>query len=173
MKKLQSDSLSYNPYAELHDICQKMNVRTGVIDIGPDIHAVRRFQTEEHFETFRCIYSDTQHRSPNFDHNDKIVRCNRNEMCDRVHGAFTGGSIIIPRGCFEVDEYCDQLTKMAKDTQRHPDTGIPKTRWIKTGNKQDHYFHATLYFLLACSQRSPVRDGFERKPIKRGSKFHL
>ena len=170
---IESKSISDDPYKVLHDVCDKMNVRSGVIDIGPDIHAVRRFQTEEQFETFRCIYSETSHKTPQFDHNDKIVRCNRNEMCDKVHGTVTGGHVILPRGCFEMDEFCEQLTKMAKTTKKHPDTGVPKTRWIKTGSKVDHYFHATLYFLLAASQRSPVRDGMPPKPIKLKNKFHV
>ena len=173
MHHIESKDISFDVYAVLHDICDKMNVACGVIDIGPDIHAVRKFQTTEQFETFRCIYSETSHQRPNFDHKQKVVRANRNEMCDKVHGVVSGGHLQIPRGCFEVDEFCTQLTKMAKHTVKHPDTGVPKTRWIKTGDKEDHYFHATLYWLLACSQRSPVREEGPRKQMKLKSKFHV
>jgi len=173
MAHIESKDISFDPYAQVHDICEKMNVRCGVVDIGPDIHAVRRFQTEEHFDTYRCIYSDTQHKTPQFDHNDKVVRCNRNEIADKVHGIVIGGNIVIPRGCYEVDEYCKHLTKMAKVTEKNPDTGIPKTRWVKVGDHIDHYLHATMYMVLACSERSPVRDGMPPKPIKLKNKFHV
>ena len=170
---LESKDISYDPYSDLHDNCLKMNTRCGVIDIGPDIHAVRKWQTNEDFETFRCIYSENQHKKPSFDHNEKVVRANRNELADKVHSIVTGGNVVLPRGCFEIDEFCVQLTKMAKHTERHPDTGVPKTRWIKVGDKNDHYYHAMMYFLLAASQRSPVRDGNPRPPIKLKSKFYV
>lgn len=169
---LESKDISYDPYADIHDTCEKMNTRCGVIDLGPDIHAVRKWQTTEDFETFRCNLPE-EFGSAKFDHKEKRVRANRNLMCGKVHGVVTGGHLVTPRGCPEMDDFAKQLTKMAKLTTRHPDTGVPKTRWIKVGDKQDHFFHAFLYFLLACKQRSPVREEGPRKPMKLRSRFYV
>ena len=164
---------SKDAYAELYDLCDKLNAKTLVIDNGPDIHAVRKFQNNTPWEVFRNIYSETQYKIPQWDHNDGIVKCNRNEWCDKVHGVVTTQNLVIPRRCYEIDQFATSMTKTAKETKPHPETGIPKTRWLKVGDKEDHYFHATLYFLLACSQRSPVVDGHAKKPIKVVNKFYV
>ena len=173
IEHIESKDISFDPYQRVHDICDKFNVACGVLDLGPDIHAVRKFQTTEQFETFRCTLPDNFGNKPRWDHNEKRVRADRNEWCGKVHSTVTGGNLQIPRGCPEIDDFCMQLTKLAKHTDINQETGVPKTRWIKVGDKNDHYFHATLYWLLACSQRSPVREEGPRKQMKLRSKFHV
>ena len=160
-------------FGEVHDLAKKMNVGFCVIDKGPDIHGVKSFQEQESYPVFRCLYNDFMMGAPDFDRETKVVKCNRNEMCDRVHDAFISNKITIPRECPEIRDYAEQLTKMAKDTQAHPETGIQKTRWIKLGNKNDHFFHSTLYMMLAASKVSPSRDGMIKKQIKLKNKFVL
>ncbi len=148
----------------LHDMAVRMNVKYAVIDKGPDIHAVRMFQKQEPYSVYRCQYSEQMLSAPDFNRETGVVKVNRNEICDQVHAAFTDKKIIIPRESNEVREFATQLTKMAKDIQPHPETGVKKVRWIKLDNKQDHYFHACGYFILAASKLLPAKMGTEPKP---------
>lgn len=155
---------------DLYNICQRYNVKIGVIDKGPDIFGVKNFQDTCGFPMYRCLYSDFMNAAPDFDGRTGIVKCNRNEICDRTHSYFTEGNINIPRECSLVKEYAEHMTKMEKQTINHPDTGIPKTRWVKRGNKEDHWYHATNYFILAASQTSPVRStGQQRRLVLRNN----
>lgn len=153
-------------FGQIHDIAEKMNVQFAVIDKGPDIHGVKEFQKREKYPVYRCQYSEQMSLTHDFDRETRVVKCNRNELCDRVHDAFQNDKISIPRDCPDIKEFAEQLTKLAKDTQRHPDTGLPKTRWVKIGNKEDHYYHAAVYFLLAATQTAPRRAGYTPQKIK-------
>ena len=140
----------------IHDIARKMKVKMTVIDKGPDIFGVKEYQKNAGHRVFRCLYNEHSLLKPTYDTKTGLVKANRNEVCDMVHDTFINGMITIPRKSAETSEYAVQMTKTAKDTSPHPDTGIPRTRWIKVGNKQDHYFHATGYFLLAANRVSPT-----------------
>lgn len=147
----------------INDIARKMKVQMTVIDKGPDIFGVKEYQKNAKHRVFRCLYNEHSLLKPTFDTKTGLVKANRNESCDMVHDTFVNRLITIPRVCSEVNEYAAQLTKTVKDTKPHPETGVPRTRWLKIGNKKDHYFHATGYFLLAANRVSPVRDGVRRK----------
>ncbi len=136
-----------NNLNELHDLAQKMNVRIAVIDSGPHDHGIREFQRSEPYTVYLCQYSEQMPGKPKWDR-EGFVKCNRNEWCDKVHITFTENRVRIPRVSGEVNEYAKEMTCTAKTTIEHPDTGVLKPRWIKLG--ADHYFHATLYFLLGC-----------------------
>lgn len=138
---------------ELHDLAQKMNAHRGIIDSGPYDHGVREFQKTEPYTIYLCQYSEQMPGRPIYDRKGGIVKCNRNEWCDKVHSTFSNNNIRIPRASPEIEEYSREMTRTAKTVIEHPDTGIPKPRWIKLG--PDHYYHATLYFLLAASHQSP------------------
>ena len=142
-----------NDLNELHDLALKMNVHSAVIDSGPYDHGVREFQKTEPYAIYLCQYSEQMPGKPKFDRMTGIVKVNRNEWCDKVHTTFTKNNIRIPRPSIMIDEYARQMTKTAKSIITHPDTGLKKPRWIKLGD--DHYFHGTLYFLLAALRQSP------------------
>lgn len=150
----------YNDLHEIHDIALKMNVHTAVIDSGPYDHGVREFQKTEPYTIYLCQYSEQMPGVPHFDRKTGIVKVNRNEWCDKVHTTFTETKIRIPRESVTINEYAKQMTKTAKTIIKHPDTGLKKPRWIPLGD--DHYFHATLYFLLAASRQSPRPKGTEK-----------
>jgi hypothetical protein len=145
-----------NDLTELHDLALKMNVRGCVIDSGPYDHGVREFQRTEPYKIYLCQYSEQMPGRPVFDKSG-IVKCNRNEWCDKVHITFTENRIQIPRPSAEISEYAHEMTRTAKTVIENPDTGLLKPRWIKLG--ADHYFHSTLYFLLAASRTSPRPRG--------------
>ena len=138
---------------ELHDLALKMNVHGAVIDSGPHDFGVIDFQKTEPYTIYLCQYSEQMPGKPIYDRKSGILKCNRNEWCDKVHSTFIQNNIRIPRVSPEINEYAREMTRTAKTTITHPDTGVPKPRWIKLG--EDHYYHATLYFLLAASKQSP------------------
>ena len=145
-----------NNLNELHDLAQKMNVRVAVIDSGPHDHGVREFQRTEPYTVYLCQYSETQPGKPIWN-KEGFVKCNRNEWCDKVHITFTENKIRIPRVSKEINEYAREMTCTAKTVIENPDTGLVKPRWIKIGD--DHYYHSTLYFLLAASRTTPCPRG--------------
>jgi len=164
----------FGSFQELSVFNEKMGVKYCVIDKGPDIHGVKAFQDAEPYRVYRCQYSENQMQKPNFDRKTGVVKCNRNEVCDNVHAVYTGEQIILPRETPTIREYALAMTKTAKVTDHHPDTGQPKTRWVKLGDKNDHYFHATGYFMLACSQTPPIRhEGRTTNRIKIRSRHYV
>jgi hypothetical protein len=145
---------------ELHDLAQKMNVKTCVIDSGPHDHGIREFQKNEPYTIYLCQYSETQPGKPKWDAKSGIVKVNRNEWCDKVHITYSNDRMRIPRPSEMVKEYARQMTKTAKQTTTDPDTGLKKVRWVKLG--ADHFYHASLYFLLAAARSTPRARHQER-----------
>jgi hypothetical protein len=88
---------------------------------------------------------------------------------DKVHEVVTLKKLVIPRQCSETMDYADSLTRTVKTIVEHPETGVPKPKWLKlSGGIGDHYYLATLYFLLAASRSSITRKG--QGPQKRFTK---
>jgi hypothetical protein len=164
-------------FNQLHDLMHKFNVKYYVIDAMPDIHATKDF-VKTHNGGWRCHYSETMQNAPEFNNEERTVKCNRNEWCDKVHDTFYTNKIVIPRKSPEIETYAYQLTRTAKVLVENPDTGLKKPRWIKKSGKEDHYYHATLYFLLAAMKSQPVRkSGFNESNSNRykfaKSNFHI
>lgn len=151
-----------NNLNELHDLAQKMNVRIAVIDSGPHDHGVKEFQRTEPYTVYLCQYSEVQTGKPKWD-KEGLVKCNRNEWCDKVHTTFTQNRVRIPRPSIEVKEFAKEMTSTAKTIITNPDTGTIKPRWIKLGC--DDYFHAFLYFMIATIKTTARPRG--SKEIKR------
>jgi hypothetical protein len=147
-------------YQELHDLAKKMKVRTTVMDSGPYDHGARDYQ-KNHPGTYLCYYSESQPGEPRWDNKAKSVKVNRNEWCDSVYETFMDGRIEIPVLNHVVKEYARQLTCTEK-TEIQNEAGLTKPRWVKRGD--DHYFHSTLYFLLAAQRSSVKRLNQDDKP---------
>jgi hypothetical protein len=145
-------------FGELHAIAERMNVQSCVIDKGPDIHAPKEFRLEERFPVFRCYYSEFI-KEPKWDNKTGVVTVNRNEWCDNIHSTVLEKRLVLPRNTPEIEKLALNLTKMSRQTVSHPKTGVPVTKWVKRGDKEDHYFHALLYFMLAAERTVPVREG--------------
>lgn len=146
-----------NDLRELHDLALKMNVHNCVIDSGPHDFGVLDHQRTEPYTINLCQYSEQMPGRPKYNSTEGLVKCNRNEWCDKVHTTFVQNRITIPRESLAIKEYARQMTKTAKIIITNPDTGLKKPRWKKLG--PDHYFHATLYFLLAASRTSIAQRG--------------
>jgi len=147
-------------FDELYDIGRKMNVKVCVIDAMPDIHATKDFVNSAKYPVYRCYYSETMSSKPTFDPKENVVKVNRNEICDKVYDSFVSSKVRIPRQSPEIKKFAYQATRTARRVEEHPETGIPKPKWIKLGGGEDHYFHAMGYFLLAAS-RSTSRKRHE------------
>jgi hypothetical protein len=150
----------YTDFGQIHEIAKKMNVKFAVIDALPDTHAVRAFAKEAPYTVYMCFYSENQPGNPKWDKDEGIVKVNRNEWCDKVHEAIVKKKLLLPRCTPEIEEYALEMTKTAKTNVENPDTGIPKPKWIKLGDN-DHYFHASLYFLLAAQKSLISTRGME------------
>jgi len=154
------DILCVQPVADfnqLYDLGKKMNVKVCVIDAMPDIHATKEFVKSAGYPVFRCYYSETQSSKPSFEHKEHTVKCNRNEMCDSVYSAITKKNVRLPRKSPEMNKFSFQMTRTARRLEEHPETGIPKPKWIKLTGGEDHYFHSMVYFLLAANRSTPRR----------------
>jgi len=141
---------------ELHDVAERMNVRFAVIDHDPEIHMVEEFQKVEPYGIFLNRYSDHM-RSPAVWNDKGTVQSPRTKWCDKTHDAISERQISLPRRCPEIDEYAYEMTNTVKIFEKDEKTGLGKFRYRQLANKPDHYFHATLYFLLACTRTAPVR----------------
>jgi hypothetical protein len=66
------------------------------------------------------------------------------------------------------------MTNSVKVLEKDEKSGLSKYRYRQLSNKPDHFFHATLYFLLAASQVAAVhrttRDFNYPQPI---NEFYL
>jgi hypothetical protein len=158
-------------YGELHDYAKKMNVEFTVMDSGPYDHGAREYQ-KSHGCVYLCYYSEAMPGEPNWDNKKLSIKCNRNEWCDKVYETYMGKKIVIPRESPLVSEYIRQLTCTEK-TEITNDAGLVKPRWMKRGD--DHFFHSTLYFLLAASRTGEKRvNGKEPKRFfKAKNNFHI
>jgi len=152
----------HTSFGSVHDLAKRMRVKCAVIDAMPDIHSARDFQKNAGFRVYLCQYPvNFTPVSIGWDEKAGIVKVNRTEWCDRVYQTFVDGKIEIPRISNDIREYASQMTKTIRRTVEHPDTGIPKAQWVKRGD--DHYFHATLYFLLAAQRALIQRSGMNVK----------
>jgi len=145
-----------NSFEDLGDLARRCRVRYAVVDAMPETHAVREFSRVSPFTVYRCQYSEYMLDRPQFDGEAGLVKCNRNEMCDKVHTVVsTRGQLLLPRRSAEIDEYVNEMTNIAKYIVENPDTGVSRPRWR---GDNDHYFHATLYFLLAASRAGIISN---------------
>jgi hypothetical protein len=141
-------------FGELTALSNRLKVKVGVIDSGPEYHQVKEYQKQQGRTIYRCQYSEQMMSNASFENG--VVKCNRNEWCDKVHSVVSGGKVKLPRSTPEMHEFAHELTQTARTMVEQAGTGIPKPRWIKLGSGNDHYFHAFLYFLLAASKTSAV-----------------
>ena len=136
---------------ELHEIADRMNVKFAVIDHDPEIHMVEQFQKAEPYKIFLNRYSDTK-RGPAVWKEDGTVTSGRTKWCDKTHDSISDQQIILPRKCAEIEEYAYEMTNTVKVLETDEKTGLSVYRYRQLSNKPDHFFHSTLYFLLAASR---------------------
>jgi len=159
-------------FNDLHDLVDRYDVRAAVIDQGPETRKVREFQAAEDCKIFLCTYLDKLKVAVREDQRRGMLTVNKTEICDKTHEIFVrAGAIEIPRRCAEIEQYALEMSNTAKQLEEDQKTGSKIYRYRKLG--EDHYFHATNYFLLACEDpavKHPLPSVFEMASIGKSDK---
>ena len=137
----------------LHDLLGRYNIKAGVGDAQPEVHKMRDMQRDENFAVYMCYYSPHLKTFDKWEQGTNIVTVNRTEVFDATHHVVTSpGRLMIPRNCEEVKIFAHQMTCAAKSLEPTGVSQILTYRYIKVGDKQDHYRNALNYFYLACKK---------------------
>jgi hypothetical protein len=135
---------------DVHDLCKKFNVRSGVVDIRPYEDSARQFQKSEPYKIFLCEYKENTPQGTIYSNNTGIVSVNRTEIFDATHRLVTtNGQLIIPRLSPDIKEFAKQLCATAKVLETNKKTKLSVYRYKKLGN--EHFRNALNYFYLAAS----------------------
>lgn len=146
-------------FEDLHDLAKQFNVKSAVIDLRPEQRKVREFQRAENYSVFACEYVETRTGMTSWDDKDRVIKCNRTEICDATHELVVEtGRLEIPRRCAEVDQFALEMSNIAKTLEEDPVSGSRVYRYKKLG--ADHYRHAMNYCLLASERVGVVSDKF-------------
>jgi len=164
-------------WGELHDLANRFNVKSAVIDAQPEYHRVREFQTAEPYAVYICYYSehlktfDSWSSSP-----DNIVKVNRTEIFDATHAMVRdAGVLILPRVNEEMKVFAHQMTRSVRVQETDQRTGTKIYRYRTRGDKQDHYRNALNYFLLACRKVGvpPASRTLKKRPLTQDMSYTL
>jgi hypothetical protein len=148
----------YKHFTELHDLARAFNVRSAVIDLYPEQRKVREFQRSESFSVFGCQYVETRSQQIAWDEKDRVIKCNRTEICDMSHETVAEpGRLILPRRNNEIDEFATEVCNIVKILDEDAETGAKTFRYKKTSSN-DHYRHALNYAILAAERCGTVSD---------------
>jgi hypothetical protein len=144
-------------FNDLHDLAARFGVRSSVIDLKPEIRKVREFQKAEPYSIFACDYVETRVGMTQWDEKDRVIKCNRTEICDATHQLFTEpGRLELPRRNTELDQFARESTQIAKVLEEDDDTGAKVYRYKKLG--ADHFRHALNYCMLASERVGNIND---------------
>jgi len=150
-------------FQDLHELAQRFNVSSMVIDYKPEIHKVREFQANEPYSVYACDYVERKTGSASWDERERDVKVNRTEICDATHElVITPGRLELPTKNKELEQFVFEMCNMAKKLEDDP-FGGKVYRYRQLGNDitgPDHYRHAMNYALLA-SERCGVESDQE------------
>lgn len=132
----------------LHDLAQRFNVKSAVIDLRPYEESFRKFQKAEPYKVFGCVYQDRMKQAMRTDDCEGIYTVNRTDSFDGSHRWVVSKQVEIPRKCAEVDEFARQMCNCAKVLETN-DRGDRTYRYRPTGTKEEHYRNACNYLKLA------------------------
>jgi len=147
------------PWDDIHDLARIYNVKSTVIDIGPERDIVEKYRQDERGRrVFMCRYSDNPSFMRRWDIKEGIVSDYRTALFDETHRmAVTRGMLTIPhRKCPEIKEFVKQMCNAYKLLETNKRTGARQYRY-KGSN--EHYRNALNYFLLAASKNRIARAG--------------
>lgn len=148
---------------DVHDLADKFNVATCVIDMYPEIHKAREFQEQEPYEIFLCDYSEYLSTGYQWNLQKGIVTANRTELMDETHTLVTKPIMLtLPRLSDKIKEYAVQMCNTAKVLETDPESGASIYRYRKLG--LDHFRHATGYFYLAAKRVGVLSDTYGHSP---------
>jgi hypothetical protein len=141
-------------FNDVHDLAQRFNVKSAIVDAEPETRAATAFKDAEPYAVWLCDYKDKQLVEAVWKEDTGIVKANRTTLCDSTHELVKSGLLEIPRRCEEVELFVKQVAFPAKVLRDEPD-GSRRYYYTK-GN--DHYRHALNYFKLASQGLAVARD---------------
>ena len=156
--------LRLSNFKDIWDIAQRFNVHCIVLDALPEKTKVMELIDDLTYEGFACYYDRSQRTNPNWDSKQRRVSINRTDICDATHNLITiPGRVILPRRSDEMELYANQMSNIAKILKVDEISGSREYLYRRVGSGQDHYRHATNYFLMAVQ-----RIGVALKPAATG-----
>lgn len=150
-------------FNDLYDIAKRMNVRCAVIDYEPQTRKVREFRDGVNFTVYMIDYQERLKAQQKIDDKEGILTVRRTETMDKVVSVFKEQTIEIPRQSTELKVYTKEMTKSVKVLQEDKMTGSRRFVWKKVG--EEHYFHATNYFLIASGDYKIISDNKRKSTI--------
>lgn len=149
--KMCKVELKGDNFQPIYDLARRYNVKSDVIDIRPYEDGARSYQKQSGHKTFLCQYSDTQVTPPQFNERTGIVKVHRTSMFDQTHRLIVKGDVTLPCQCPETEEFARQCCNCAKFEEKDKRSGSVVFRYRPTGDRQEHYRNAFIYFVLAAS----------------------
>ncbi|MBN2591628.1 MAG: phage terminase large subunit family protein [Sedimentisphaerales bacterium] len=137
------------------DLCNRFNVKSGVIDIRPYEDMARYFQKSyaHKMKIWLCEYKETTPLGTIFNPNTGLVQVARTELLDATHRMITTqGELVLPRRGDNIMEFARQVCSSFKVLDTNKQTGQKVYRYRKT-NIPDHFRHALGYFYLASDNK--------------------
>lgn len=139
---------------DVYDLAKKFHADFAVCDKAPAPIMVEEMKKHFSCALFGCTYKTSKEsKITDWDDVAKEVKAYRNDLCDYSH------TIVKKAGAFEVpiknaviETYANQMSNLARVQMEEEGTGIIRFTYIRTGSGEDHYRHATNYFLLAASR---------------------
>ncbi|MDP2218554.1 MAG: phage terminase large subunit family protein [Methanolobus sp.] len=143
-------------FEDVHDVAKRFNVKCAVVDMEPETRKARDFRKSEPYGVYLCDYQERLKTSRRTDEKDGLVTVRRTETMDAVHNLIISGKVEFPRRNAEIEQYALEMTNTAKILQEDELTGSRRYVYKKLGD--DHYYHATNYFIIACGDVRVVAD---------------
>lgn len=126
---------------------QEYNITLGVIDGAYDTREAKRIAAKFRL-MFLCYFGNV--KTDNIDISRKILTVQRTPALDAVKEAVVTQNIIYPANTLGNTEFINQMTASTrvfnKDKKQFGKTGVYE--WVE-GSKEDHWFLATAYCLIA------------------------
>ena len=133
-------------FNDVHDIAQRFNVKSAVIDAEPELRKAREFIEAEDYEAWVCDYDDNLTGCVWYE-DKQLVKANRTWACDATHAlVLDSGQLILPRKNAELEIFAKQVSAPAKKIVETPD-GSRRYVYLKA---VDHYRHSLNYLYLAA-----------------------
>ena len=137
---------------KIHQLARDFHVKSIVVDIRPYEDAARYFQKQSPSRVWLCDYSESTPLGWIYNQDTGIVKVNRTEIFDATHRlVVTPGMLTIPKMCPAIEEFARQLCNTAKVLEINKKTKRSVYRYIKTGDKMEHFRNCLNYFYLAAS----------------------
>lgn len=155
----------YKDWEQLDVLMHRFNVRLCVVDRLPEQRNARSFALRHKKRVYLNTYNETQVGRPKWKHEELTVNENRTELLDISRAPFhhpMGDTadptpqhpvILLPRDCWEVQEFARQVAAPIKKREEEDDGSVFFTYVSPT---PDHFAHAWAYDCVAWAYDANV-----------------